>query len=157
MTKIFVVTAGDYSDYHIVGAFSTRKIAEEYRYKLGADWVEEYEIDEITNSLYSGGYTRYYVSFNGDTTIVEEHKSTYENDHLDMKYVVTNRSRGAGNMNVYLFARDEQHAVKIASEVRSQIIASGVIEQFFTDNPKQPLFESYFGYTDDELKPESDL
>ena len=29
--------------------------------------------------------------------------------------------------------------------------------QIFKDNPKQPLFESYFGYTDDELKPESDL
>lgn len=154
MNKVFVVTAGSYSDYHIVGVFSTKKLAEEYRYKLGADDVEEYELDGFAKSLYSKGYTRYLVWFRGDTTTVVDRDITFHNDHLGAKYIFTHRNRSSGDLDVELFAKDEKHAVKIASEIRSQIIASGVVEQFFKDHPEAIIYEHYLDYTDDELKPE---
>ena len=42
---IYVVTDGDYSDYHICGAFSTRKTAEAYKTLRKAANVEEWELD----------------------------------------------------------------------------------------------------------------
>jgi len=152
MKKVFVVTAGSYSDYHIVGVFSTKKLAEEYRCKLGADDVEEFELDGFAKSLYSKGYTRYLVWFRGDTTTVVDPDITFHNDHLDAKYIFTHRNRSSGDLDVELFAKDEKHAVKIASEIRSQIIASGVVEQFFKDHPNAIIYQDYLGYTDDELK-----
>ena len=53
--KIYIVSAGSYSDYHIEKLFSNKDKAEEY-----ADWledsndVEEYEVDDITE------YKKYY-------------------------------------------------------------------------------------------------
>ena len=154
MKKVFVVTAGSYSDYHIVGVFSTKKLAEEYRHKLGADDVEEFELDGFAKSLYSKGYTRYLVQFHGNIASVCERRSTYDLYRLDKKHIATNRNRKSGDLTVELFAKDEKHAVKIASEIRSQIIASGVVEQFFKDHPKAIIYEHYLDYTDDESKPE---
>jgi hypothetical protein len=45
MTKVYIVTDGEYSDYHIVGVFSTREIAESVLRACYADGVEEHEVD----------------------------------------------------------------------------------------------------------------
>lgn len=45
--KIFIVTDGTYSDYHIVAVFSTKEKAEAYCALHGYDFVEEYEIDAV--------------------------------------------------------------------------------------------------------------
>lgn len=46
MAKIFIVTSGEYSDYHIDAVFSTREKAEEYADICGPDYeIEEYEVD----------------------------------------------------------------------------------------------------------------
>ena len=46
MAKIFIVTSGEYSDYHIDAAFSTREKAEEYVDIYGPDYmIKEYEVD----------------------------------------------------------------------------------------------------------------
>jgi hypothetical protein len=45
--KIFIVTSGEYSDYHIEGVFSTKKLAEEFAAK-GSGNVEEYDLDART-------------------------------------------------------------------------------------------------------------
>ena len=49
MTKVYVLTAGEYSDYHVVGVFSTKEEAEKiggllYRKSVEA---EEYELDRM--------------------------------------------------------------------------------------------------------------
>lgn len=47
MEKVYVVTAGCYSDYHISAIFSTQEKAEEYIAYHGTDYrMEEYPIDE---------------------------------------------------------------------------------------------------------------
>ena len=45
MSKIYVVTAGEYSDYEICAVFSTREQAEKYCACGHGDYVEEYELD----------------------------------------------------------------------------------------------------------------
>ena len=47
MEKVYIVTSGEYSDYHIDAVFSTRKKAEEYVDAHGSDYrVEEYPVDD---------------------------------------------------------------------------------------------------------------
>ena len=48
--KVYILTDGDYSDYHVVGVFSTRELAEDYvnsseRYEV--DRIGEWEMDEL--------------------------------------------------------------------------------------------------------------
>ena len=64
--KVYIVTRGEYSDYHIVGVYSTKEKAQEICDAIstsGTYWdepqVEEYEMDELTLAMgYVGvGYT----------------------------------------------------------------------------------------------------
>lgn len=58
MNKVYVVTIGDYSDYHIVGVFADKDLAQKYvdRYKGGSSYnqpqIEEYELDVAINRKY---------------------------------------------------------------------------------------------------------
>ena len=58
MNKVYVVTAGDYSAYHIVGVFTDKALAEKYveRYNAAGGWdsaqIEEFEPDVIINRKY---------------------------------------------------------------------------------------------------------
>lgn len=45
--KVYIVTAGEYSEYHISAVFSTKEKAEEYMDTVGSDFcIEEYSIDK---------------------------------------------------------------------------------------------------------------
>lgn len=60
MTKIYVVTKGEYSDYSIVGVYSNREKAEEVvERKPGGEWagidtfeIEEYDLDAPVTERY---------------------------------------------------------------------------------------------------------
>ena len=60
--KVYVLTQGKYSDYHIVGIYSTKEKAQELRDAIcasGGYWdepqIEEYELDVLNPSM---GYMR---------------------------------------------------------------------------------------------------
>src|SRR6476646_8883862 len=70
---VYLVTSGDYSDYSINGAFSSRvkaqafidyerKRRESSRYRRNDYDIEEYELDSYLNEL-ERGLTCYYVLF----------------------------------------------------------------------------------------------
>ena len=45
--KIYIVTSGEYSDYHIDAVFSTKEKAKAYIQQKGTEYdIEEYELDE---------------------------------------------------------------------------------------------------------------
>jgi hypothetical protein len=58
MDKVYVITAGEYSAYHIVGVMTDKIKAQEYcdRYNTGhlysSAGIEEYELDEVYNRKY---------------------------------------------------------------------------------------------------------
>ena len=126
MTIVYVVTSGQYSDYGIVAIFSTKKQAKKYLNESGLDKkdyssgrIEEYELDEPFEFK-----SRYCIHMHQDGTVVRSYKygiNTNENEagnafinsyYLDGMRLVTEVSTD-----------NEQHAIKVANERRTRIIA----------------------------------
>lgn len=105
---IYVLTEGDYSDYHIIGVYSTKELAEKAKFVYPNSEIEEYSLDNV--SQYPPGMRAWFVNIengklnytgqiNPDTGVPSEHSYDYgEND----------------SYNVYCWATDEEHAQKIA-------------------------------------------
>lgn len=129
MGKIYIVTEGSYSDYHIVGTFSTKEKAEEHSLLvLGEERqfydakVEEWDIDEIVD--HPKGMFFYNV-------VMTKDGKTQECKNVGCEYKNTDAPYGDNaNFSFYMWARDEKHAIKIANERRTQLIA---LNQWTTD------------------------
>jgi len=126
---MYVLTDGSYSDYHIVGVFSSKKKALQLKKeaKLGSDCgVEVFRVDEFDNvpnlSLFS-----ICMNKNGDT----QEASKISKDNL---YGLSAALTGIPDilrkkkLCMFVFAKDEEHAVKIVNEKRIQLIANGELE-----------------------------
>jgi hypothetical protein len=132
MTKIFVVTSGAYSDYGIDTIFSTRELAQEFIdfFKKRDNWdvykIEEWELDKY-NLGYKGKRKPFTVSIekNGDVEIVRE-GMPYEEYSSDLNFIVEYYGFEDLTANIVVFADDEKHAVKIANEKRTWILANNL-------------------------------
>ena len=123
--KIYVITSGEYSDYHIVAIYTTREMAEEFIQSNGNDCtIEEYDIDKpISKEM-----KLWFISFNIEngelenaTTIdykVEENKDTCF--YCD-KYM------GTAYMYLYVESETMDKAKKIACERFASIKANQYI------------------------------
>jgi len=122
MAKVYIVTAGDYSDYHICAVFSTEKKAEKYIEALGGSMnVEVLEVDpDLTATGYREGYRAFAVWMQKDGT-VDKVDYTFLDSPKDTR-IVSFASSGRF-MVCCVFARDEKHAVKIVNDKRRQLIA----------------------------------
>ena len=128
MTTIYVVTEGQYSDYHIVGLYSTIEMATKCKEAVNADDIECFELNSGDFRLYDLGYKVWHVRFSGDVTEATEY------DYYQEKYPMdswVHYNRNTKTMSISLYAKDEKHAIKIASEYRAQVIASGEIEKYY--------------------------
>lgn len=110
--KIYVVTRGDYSDYHIITATTDFKRAKKIAEKFKAE-VEIYDDSEI--------YLKniYFVSFDpsGDVEYCElenEYSYPYKEQIFDYK----NQS-----ISIKVEADDKTSAIKIAAEKRAKFLA----------------------------------
>jgi len=136
MTKIYVVTGGCYSDYHIVGVFSSEKLANKAAESLNSQ-VETYELDKHSDRIVQGfSAYRIVMSLNGDVTSVREDtypcwldkatEQTCEKKRMPKFSGTKNEYIGWQSVReVYVWARDEKHAVKIAGDRRREMIANG--------------------------------
>ena len=131
MEKVYVVTDGEYSDFHIEAIFSTREKAEAFlnsrKKNVYDDWaLHEYPLDYpdfIANKI-ANGYKLFKVVMDrgGNTiSIGEGNITSLENEFQDG----FGWGSKIGEFSTTVFAHDEQHAVKIANERRVQLIASG--------------------------------
>jgi hypothetical protein len=130
MAKVYIVSEGEYSDYHINGVYSTKEKAE-FAHKLfgiGEDWdgkpveIEEWELDALPN--HPPGMFWYEVRMNENGNVEKVHTA----DATDANEKWTDEWRPYGDKRSVLFsqwAKDETHAIKIANEKRVQLIASG--------------------------------
>lgn len=149
MNKIFILTEGAYSDYHIVGVFSDYAVAEEYKTKLGADSIEEWYLDAFPDSLYGKEYLPYSVCFSDQTRVIEY---TYDINGIVLhKNIFADRH---GRMWIGLLAKDASYALKIASDIRRQLIADDIVANFFRDNPDKRFFTLKLDYDETDYKPE---
>lgn len=124
MTKVFVVTEGEYSDYGIVGVYSEAN--EDAANRLAKTrWlgrVEEYELDWEVDKL-SRGLILYHVHMRSDgkcisigaTTAIEEGEPTHRIQE--------------GPYEVYIhdlvWAKNKEHAAKIMNERRTVWMVTG--------------------------------
>lgn len=125
--KAWLVTSGYYSDYSVCAFFSTEEKADAYAAatnaangtKEGSDYglrVEEYDLDPDYVERGSKGF-EVLVSESGDVVSVDERK-----DLLRAKCERTERG-----LWIACFARDIEHATKIATEKRFELLGRGAI------------------------------
>ena len=140
MAKIYVVTAGSYSDYRICGVYSTQEKADEASEQYTSDYdkahPEEYELDYLPD--HPKGMIAWSVFMDRDGNSIEGYDDAsrcgLRNDFsFSPRHVPQDTwdSRRGGFLGItngvlfYVWARDKEHAIKIANEKRIQLIVSG--------------------------------
>jgi len=129
--KIYVITAGSYSDYHVCGVATTPEMAEKLRnYYSNSVWdsnanIEIYDSDQYEQAVdfAARGYHLYKVSkYLNDNEI-----TTFERDHYDESIEINNVKycRAASIYNqeryeVWVYAKTEEYAKKIGCDLIAQ-------------------------------------
>jgi len=118
MTTIYVLTEGEYSDYHIVALYSTKELAEEAQKFCPESNIEEYGLDSLKIPEHPPGYTGWYVSINADTNDIHH---SYQQDilqgHFKPQENYSDNSKWPTLPSLFVvhcWARDKEHAEKIA-------------------------------------------
>jgi hypothetical protein len=139
MKKVWVVTAGCYSDYHVVGLYSTKKNAELIHKKLSEvefsdmNEIEEWKIDDGIKEARKG-YAEFNIIMLRDGTVERVYKQdlsvypAYTNRYSIWERTKAPAYKGKGvpdALNAHVWGRNEKHAIKIANETRTRMIASG--------------------------------
>ena len=109
--KVYVITKGVYSDYHIVGVVLDKNRAEEIVETISTThskaFVEEYDTDSFATCL---RFEVYYIYGNWNA-IVDE----YNNKHMNNCLYDEN--------HFIVYAKDKDHAIKIAQDMRAEYLA----------------------------------
>ena len=126
--RVYVVTSGEYSDFRIEGIFTTRKKAILAKALIiDSNDVEERVLDEATPPIGRGlDLFTVRIKKDGIHKVFKEGYITgdYISKANNKKCIPFNWDKSM--MECYIWARDEQHARKIANERRAMILASGL-------------------------------
>lgn len=121
MTTVWIVTQGDYSDYHIIGVFSTEENAKLIVSKIKcSDFesvpnIEPFELDPAVDSI-RAGLTLYKVRMDLQGNLIEPVTETTR-DIIPSDFTWCE----GGSFNIY--ASDLAHATKIAAEKLTEYLA----------------------------------
>ena len=136
MSEIYVVTDGSYSDYHIKGIYSTMEKAEEAKDLFQAENdIETIELDSIPDHPPGLGLWVVSLKKNGEVLAGGDYYQTprrYGVGEIDRDYYPRwnyktspdIKSLTIDHVDFYVWARDADHALKIAHEHWAQLIAS---------------------------------
>lgn len=115
---IYVVTSGEYSDYRIHAVFDTKVAAEEY----AGTWadVEVHALNYVPKQPLGRKQYTVYVHANGEVSHVRDYGVYGHQWHI------TQLTDGRPYFHIECWARDEQHAVKIAKDRWRRIAALGL-------------------------------
>lgn len=124
MSKVYLVSSGEYSDYSIDGIFSSKEKAMAFMYHFhkedgygGYNDVAEREVDPWGEQIDQGlTLWRVYIRKQGDT----DRCSMIDPSSNEVGYEFY------GNALCFqVWAKNQDHAIKIAGERRARIIADG--------------------------------
>jgi hypothetical protein len=139
--RVWVVEQGEYSDYRVVGVFSSQanaqQIADAINASRGSSYsatVDEWPLDPAVEEL-SQGRHQYNVTMRKDGT-VERCVRSEEVSGYDIAGSISMWRRTQASayrnykdvqdaMTATVWATDDTHAIKIVNEHRAQYIASG--------------------------------
>ena len=120
--KIYIITKGDYSSYHICAVSTDKKNAETLRKAFSDRWdearIETYESDEFLTEI-ENGFKLYDCSMkeDGDMSItIFESSIDYYIDSANFKVKKYKKGYMAPGYGVYVWAKDKDHARKIAAD-----------------------------------------
>ena len=125
--KIFVVTQGCYSDYKIVAVCSNKKFAQKVVDEVSSKYdkveIEEFDLDPAQDQL-NQGFSVYQVRIKRDGTVLNAEKNNSVYVFGDTQGFVDWYWQGQQieQLVIYCWARDQEHAIKIANERRIQVI-----------------------------------
>ena len=126
-TIVYVVTSGSYSDYHIDAVFSEKELAEAYKERWGEPYdshVGEWDLDSPDPYQHPGlSCFQIQMGRSGDTHYISKIAPPLGEDEIRQSLW-----KGEPLIEVFCWARDEQHAIKIANERRTRAIAEGRME-----------------------------
>ena len=131
MKKIWVVESGSYSDYKVDGVFSTKENAELFVEEFDeCSWSEMsidcWNLDPAINNL-KKGLSLFSIKMNKEGAVENISKtSAYNIDRIKAYSFFRKRLREESfdYMDYVCYAKDEDHAVKIAGEHRARILAA---------------------------------
>jgi len=127
MKKIYILTEGSYSDYHIVGVAEDKETAE----LLSEKWdcgIEEYNINTIEDAKYIQNKTLYEVTMwkNGNSEVKKDSYGTSDAYPEPTFRIWGGVCCGIETIvDINCWADSPEHAVKIANEKRAELIATG--------------------------------
>lgn len=154
--KIYIVTAGCYSDYSIEAVFTTQDKANDYIQQHGTDYnIEEYELDEeVTKQVQ---VWRVEFKFNIDTKELSECVTCYKAEEYRDTCRVIRYLHSENLFLIYVDADSMDRAVKIASERFAAIksndyIWSRLTTPYATDRCCIPQFERFNTKTNEFTK-----
>jgi hypothetical protein len=135
MSKLYAVTDGSYSDYHIEGLFDDKAKAEEfaeyYDYR-----VEEHDANPEAPEARNG--FQYRAWFNGDKDQIRLCRISNERDFQRDEWVIETYCPDHDRASTDLFARDEEHARKIAAD-RLSALKAGSTFAYSHDHVQVPV------------------
>ncbi len=129
MKKVFIVTQGTYSDYHICAVFDSQELAETFIASFAPSIYGPMEVEEWGLNLMKlqlkKGYRPYFVRMdkNGNSfeTNIEESCRRFTSSITD-RYGFDIK----GNLYNHCFAKNDNHAIKITNELRVRLMAGGM-------------------------------
>ena len=126
MTTLYLVSQGDYSDYSVLGIYSTPEKAE-YAVRLYGDdsRIEQYELDGMPP--HPPGELRWHVQIMANGDVVSAFQVAPENEYRPIVPLYQSLYGGQQKPNCIfqIWARDKNHAIKIATEKRREMLANG--------------------------------
>lgn len=118
--KIYVVTQGTYSDYHIVAATMDREVAEKITAKFTTRYdecrIEEYGDAEIMLK------PAWEINFDKAGNVIATDECTYAYEYEDIGEC-NERRWGNCDLSITVSADDLESAIKIAAEKRAKYLA----------------------------------
>lgn len=130
MKTIYVVTAGEYSEYRVCGIFSTRENAEKYMrafpkpgYSSYND-IEEYELDQYIREI-DRGLLPFWIRMYRDGEVIEVRQEDFFGNNKEVHWM-TGGYWGPKQpwANFYVWAKNREAAIKIANERRIKDLAT---------------------------------
>ncbi len=136
MSKVYLVTSGEYSDYRVESVWSARELAEAEVGRKNANRstysraeVEEYWLDD--NTADAEGRELFCVRFFHGKVDASKESGAVAGD--DGRLWITRENRGEsyywnGDGHIYVRASDPEGAIKIAADRRAYVMATQAID-----------------------------
>lgn len=127
MSTIYLATAGSYSDYRVIGAYSTEAQAEAVALAYCDSGVESFELDVVHDYPPGCKFYRCHMSMDGDSYCTQSDPTPRATTPPVEGYLCTGH-RYKENPPARCFAvwaTDRDEAVKIVNERRITMLAAG--------------------------------